>query len=284
VQGSEAPVFTTLIVSPASPGVTVGGTVTLVATPRDQNGSAMAGLPAATWTTSSDAVARVASGGVVSGVGAGTATITASVTSAGVTRTGTATVTVAAPSASSVTVTTPSLTFAPQTVTVAPGSTVTWQMSGSTHNVTFGALAPAGGSIGDTDEGNAVSRTFTAPGTYDYRCTRHDGMTGRVIVSGDGTGTGGGDTGGGTTPPAATVRTTATAFTPEEVTVAPGSTVRWEIAGATHNITFEDDAPPGGNVPDTPAGASVTRTFPSAGSYDYECTLHPGMRGRIRVR
>jgi len=47
---------------------------------------------------------------------------------------------------------------------------------------------------------------------------------------------------------------------------------------------FKDVAPPGGNIPDTPAGSSMTRTFPTAGDYDYECTRHDGMKGRIRVR
>jgi plastocyanin len=77
---------------------------------------------------------------------------------------------------------------------------------------------------------------------------------------------------------------TATAFSPEEVEVAPGSTVAWEFTGATNNVTFKDDQPPGGNVPDSAPGSRVTRTFPTAGDYDYTSTLHKDMKGRIRVR
>ena len=85
------------------------------------------------------------------------------------------------PGGSAVTVSTPGDSFSPQSVTIAPGGTVTWSISGATHNVTFGATAPPGGNIPDT-RGASVSRSFPAAGTYDYQCTRHDGMTGRVLV------------------------------------------------------------------------------------------------------
>jgi plastocyanin len=49
-------------------------------------------------------------------------------------------------------------------------------------------------------------------------------------------------------------------------------------------VTFDDEAPTGGDVPTSPTGTEATRTFPSEGDYDYECTLHPGMRGQVRVR
>jgi plastocyanin len=154
----------------------------------------MSGLPAAGWTTSDATRATVSAAGVVTGVAAGSATITASITSSGVTRTGSTTVTVAAgggttppppppppPGGSTATVTTPGESFAPQTVTITAGGTVTWQISGATHNVTFSGTPPAGGNIPDTRSGN-ISRQFTAAGSYDYTCTRHVGMTGRVVV------------------------------------------------------------------------------------------------------
>jgi plastocyanin len=85
------------------------------------------------------------------------------------------------PSGSTATVSTPGDAFSPQTVTISAGGTVTWNISGATHNVTFGGTAPTGGNIPDT-RGASVSRSFPAIGTYDYQCTRHDGMTGRVVV------------------------------------------------------------------------------------------------------
>ena len=77
--------------------------------------------------------------------------------------------------------TTSSDTFSPASVTIVSGESVTWQFSGSRHNVTFRAAQPTGGSIPDT-EGGAVSRTFVAAGTYPYDCTRHTGMSGTVTV------------------------------------------------------------------------------------------------------
>ncbi|MBD0321184.1 MAG: Ig-like domain-containing protein, partial [Gemmatimonadetes bacterium] len=184
-------VFTSVAVAPGAPAIVVGGTAQLLATPQDQNGQAMSGLPAASWSSGSTGVATVSSTGVVTGVSAGSATITSSITSGGVTRTGTATVTVTGggttppppttPPTGSATVTTPGESFAPPTVTIGVGGTVTWQISGATHNVTFGALAPQGGNIADT-RAATVSRQFSAPGSYDYQCTRHAGMTGRVVV------------------------------------------------------------------------------------------------------
>jgi plastocyanin len=181
--GSASPVFTSVGVTPAAPGVSVGGTVQLAAAARDQNGQAMSGLPAATWTTSDASRATVSASGLVTGVAAGSVTVTASIASGGVTRTGSATVTVSAGPATptSVVVTTPGESFAPATATIGVGGTVTWEISGATHNVTFGAAAPAGGNIPDTRAGTA-SRQFTAAGTYEYQCTRHSGMQGRVVV------------------------------------------------------------------------------------------------------
>jgi plastocyanin len=183
---AASPVFTSLAVSPSSGAVQVGATLQLTATPRDQNGAAMAGLPAASFSTSDATKAAVSPSGLVTGVAAGTATLTATLTAGGTTRTATASVTVTTtappPVASTATVTTPTIAFSPGTVTIAPGGSVTWQISGATHNVTFDGAAPTGGNVGDTSPGGSATRTFPVAGTYDYHCTRHNGMTGRVVV------------------------------------------------------------------------------------------------------
>ena len=187
--GGEQPVYTSLAVGPRPvPGVAVGATVQLTATPLDQNGAPMTGLSAATWASSADAVALVSPQGVVTGVAAGTATITATLAHQGTSRSGTADVTVTAAGGgggggtSSATVTTPNLTFSPRTVTIAPGGTVTWRFSEVLHNVTFTGAEPTGGSIPNTSPGASVSRTFPTAGSYPYQCTLHSGMTGSVTV------------------------------------------------------------------------------------------------------
>jgi len=84
--------------------------------------------------------------------------------------------------------------------------------------------------------------------------------------------------------PTAVVTTPGNAFSPEEIEFASGGTVTWQFSGTTHNVTFKDLAPPGGNIPNSAAGTNASRTFPIAGDYDYFCTIHDGMKGRIRVR
>src|SRR6185437_1360481 len=99
-------------VSPASPTVTAGQTVQLTATPKDANGNPLTGRTI-TWSSSNTSVATVSSSGLVSGVVAGSATITA--TSEG--QSGTAAITVTNVSVASVTV-------SPATASVVAGQTV----------------------------------------------------------------------------------------------------------------------------------------------------------------
>lgn len=185
--GTGGPVYTLLTIAPAAPAVAVGGTVQLTATPRDQSGAAMAGLPAASWTTLDASKATVSPTGVVTGVAAGSTLVTATLTHGGVTRTASVTVTVGGGTTTpptgpaTATVTTPGSSFSPSLVTIARGGSVTWQISGARHNVTFSGAAPTGGSIPDTENASAT-RTFPTAGSYDYVCTRHSGMTGRVVV------------------------------------------------------------------------------------------------------
>jgi hypothetical protein len=80
-------------VSPASASVTTGQTVQLTATPRDANGTALAGR-VVTWSSGNTAAATVNGSGLVTGVAAGSATITATSEGKG----GTAPITVTATS------------------------------------------------------------------------------------------------------------------------------------------------------------------------------------------
>jgi uncharacterized protein YjdB len=86
-----SPVVTTVTVAPTSASIVAGATTTLVATVKDQNGNVMTGQTV-TWTTNNAAAATVNSSGVVTGVAAGSATITA--TNSG--KTGTSSITVTA--------------------------------------------------------------------------------------------------------------------------------------------------------------------------------------------
>ncbi len=70
--------------------------------------------------------------------------------------------------------------FGTPTVTVRPGTTVTWiNEDDDAHTVT--STTDVFRSPG-LDTGETYSHTFTNPGTYEYFCTLHPLMTGKVVV------------------------------------------------------------------------------------------------------
>ena len=70
--------------------------------------------------------------------------------------------------------------FSPPMLTVTAGETVTWT---NADPVVHTATSTSGAfDSGDLDQGESYSVTFTTPGTYDYLCTPHPTMTGRIVV------------------------------------------------------------------------------------------------------
>lgn len=69
--------------------------------------------------------------------------------------------------------------FAPRVIEVGAGTAVTWDWSGAgrAHNVVGEGFASE-----VVGEGTFVHR-FDVAGTFDYLCTLHGGMRGRVIVT-----------------------------------------------------------------------------------------------------
>ena len=71
------------------------------------------------------------------------------------------------------------------------------------------------------------------------------------------------------------------AFAPAEITIASGESVTWtNDDGAPHGLEFNDGAP--GIDPLLPKG-SFSRRFDRPGTYDYNCSVHPYMTGRVVV-
>jgi plastocyanin len=71
-------------------------------------------------------------------------------------------------------------------------------------------------------------------------------------------------------------------FDPAQVDVAKGGTVTFNWNGVTHNVNW--DSPPAqvANIGDRSSG-SVPVTFGTSGTYNYHCSLHPGMNGVVTV-
>jgi plastocyanin len=72
-------------------------------------------------------------------------------------------------------------------------------------------------------------------------------------------------------------------FTPTSVTISTGGTVKWSNTGQLpHTVTF--DSGPAFNE-QLPAGGTLSRTFTTAGTFNYHCSIHgPSMHGTIVVK
>lgn len=93
----------------------------------------------------------------------------------------------------------------------------------------------------------------------------------------------GGNTGGSTGPVVTTsVVVSDNKFTPADIQVSPGQAVTWTWAqgSVTHNVTFSDGTGSG----DKDAGSTFAKTFATAGTFQYRCTIHAGMDGSVLVK
>src|SRR3989442_1938844 len=178
---SSVPVAS-VTVSPPQANVNDGGTVQLTATPKDASGNPLTGRTV-TWASGNPAVAAVSGSGLVTGVVAGAATITA--TSEG--QSGSAAITVVHVPVASVTVSpaapsvqvglTVQLTATPKDAGGSPltGRTVTWASSNTAVATVSGSgpvtgVAPGAGPLTATSEGQSGTAALTVsapppPGT-----------------------------------------------------------------------------------------------------------------------
>jgi plastocyanin len=99
----------------------------------------------------------------------------------------------------------------------------------------------------------------------------------------DPTGPGGGGGGGTTFTVTTNVSLQSSTFTPANIQVSPGATVTftWNEA-VNHNVTFASASIT--NVATTNTGAHPVTMPGAAGDYTYQCTLHGGMSGTVRVQ
>jgi plastocyanin len=96
---------------------------------------------------------------------------------------------------------------------------------------------------------------------------------------GDGGGGGGGAGGGGG---GTEVSEEGIAFNPAEVTVSVGDTVTWTNNDSVgHDVTADSFS--SGDAGGMSPGDKFEHTFDEAGTFDYVCTVHPGMEGTVVV-
>lgn len=82
------------------------------------------------------------------------------------------------------------------------------------------------------------------------------------------------DEGGGST----TVEVDDNLFDPDTVEISAGDTVTWEWVGSEpHNVSADDFKS------DIQQEGTFEHAFAQAGSYEYVCTVHPGMEGTVEV-
>ena len=71
--------------------------------------------------------------------------------------------------------------YNPATITIPKGTTVVWtQKDGVSHSVTI--ASGSGFDSGLLSQGQTFSYTFNEAGTFDYGCSIHPGMSGKIIV------------------------------------------------------------------------------------------------------
>lgn len=86
----------------------------------------------------------------------------------------------AEPSPATVDVKIDNFAFAPQTLTINVGTTVTWTNRDDIPRTVVSTDGVFKSKVRDTDE--AFSYTFDKAGTYSYFCSIHPKMTGKVVV------------------------------------------------------------------------------------------------------
>ena len=269
---TPTPVAASVAVSTVETGAltAIGATRTLSAVVKDAR-QATLGSAAVTWSTSNASVATVVgsgSGATVTATGNGSAIITA--TSGSVS--GTVTLDVAQRFTT--------LTVQSAALTPAIGSTS--QLTATARDSRGNAIAGVTGvTFTTSDRTKAIVSvdglvTAISPGAAAIGASlTRDGVTA---------------TGNATVTVAAPIRgasavdvqaTNANVFTPPSTTIAEGGVVTFSFGSVPHNVLFQSAGAPA-NVPIV-SSTTAARTFPSAGSYPYLCSLHAGMSGTVNV-
>ncbi|MBI3872479.1 MAG: hypothetical protein HY304_05325 [candidate division Zixibacteria bacterium] len=171
--------------------------------------------------------------------------------------------------------------FTPTDAQINVGDTVNWVAVSGSHTITSGTGSsdPSVGHVFDHQlpAGQSFSHVFAAAGVVPYFCRIHEtmGMNGSVTVS-------------PVVPKTVAVSASGMAFSPVDVGIHVGDTVKWTASG-THTVTSGTGStdPAIGALFDhhLTSGQSFTFVFLSAGTVHYFCRIHEGsgMKGTVTV-
>lgn len=264
VNAPPAPVVLSVAITNPPAALIAGTTAQLTAAVHVAGGAS----PAVTWASSNNAIATVTPTGLVSAVAAGNASITAT-SVADQTKQASATIRVDA------TAIVTSVTVAPTTLALDVGATgqltaAVTVGNNASQQVTWSSSSAAVATVDQTGKVTGV-----AAGTANIRATSQADATkfaeSAVTVTLN------------TFPTTAQVTaTTLASFSPSNVDIARGGTVTWVFESLTHNVTFAGTAGAPNDIGNS-TNVSVSRTFNTAGSFGYTCTLHGGMNGTVVV-
>ena len=272
--GTAVPVAASVVLTPASTGnlVSIGDTRAVTAVVKDAGGATLASA-AVTWTSSDAAVLTVAGSGssaTITSTGNGSATVTATSGTAKATLS----ITVAQVFAAlGVSAAAPSIGIgATSAVTAVARDAKGASITGAAGTVTYATSAAtvaivnaAGVVTGITPGAATITASLTSSGVT---------ATGTAAIT---------VTAPASSPTTATISAvTAFGFTPASATVAVGGTANWTIGATNHNVTFSTAGAPT-NIATT-NNTTTARTFPTAGTFAYVCSLHAGMTGSILVQ
>ncbi|HET6228720.1 MAG TPA: carboxypeptidase regulatory-like domain-containing protein [Longimicrobiaceae bacterium] len=171
--------------------------------------------------------------------------------------------------------------------------TISGSVTADGAGVNGATVAITGGASATTGNSGAYSFGNLAPGSYTLHLTRPAGFT---LATGED------DTKPATVQAGATSSVTwslhntnasndihigAQDFSPPDKTVSVGATVRWindtpTAHTITNNVAGQAGAWASHDI--SGSGTTFTHTFTTAGVYDYHCTVHAGMTGRIAVQ
>jgi plastocyanin len=102
-----------------------------------------------------------------------------------------------------------------------------------------------------------------------------------VACSGGGYGTTG--PGNPPPPPRTVAATNNLVFSPSTLHVNAGDQVTFSFGSVAHNVFFDAGNGAPTNIDGINANTTVQRVFPTAGTYKYNCHIHPGMNGTVVV-